>query len=136
MLCELCYRSGTELLRKVLCASKSLLALYLQIRFPMCQKWRVIFLHKSILNITDIKIASKSHIHSLHVGDNKAKQNICGKTCLKVATWHTMGWQNKFKTDLGEINCHSGMAEADDMAVYHAQCQTFHTVVLNVQVLT
>lgn len=49
---------------------------------------------------------------------------------MKVATWHTKGLQNKFKMDLGEINCHSGMAEADDMAVYHIQCQTFHTVVL------
>jgi hypothetical protein len=55
----------------------------------MCQKWMVIFLHKSTVNITDIKEATKSHTHSLDVGDNKAKQNVCGKTCVKVATWQT-----------------------------------------------
>lgn len=79
----------------------------------MCQKWMVIFLHKSIFNTTDMKEATKSHTHSLDVGDNKAKQNVCGKTCVTVATWQAKGWQDKIKTDLGEINCHSGTAEAD-----------------------
>jgi len=73
----------------------------------------VIFLHTSIFNITDIKEAKKSHTHSLDVGDNKAKQNVSEKTCVRVPTWQTKGWQDKIKTDLGEINCHSGMAEAD-----------------------
>lgn len=64
----------------------------------MCQKWMVIFLHKSIFNITDIREAAKSH--SLDVGDNKAKQNVYGKTCVTVATWQTKGRQDKIKTDL------------------------------------
>jgi len=51
----------------------------------------VIFLHKSIFNITDIKEATKSHTHSLDVRDNKAKQNVCGKTCVTVPTWQTKG---------------------------------------------
>jgi hypothetical protein len=50
---------------------------------------------------------------NLDVGDNKAKQNVCGKTCVTVATWQTKGWQDKIQMDLGEINCHSEMAEAD-----------------------
>jgi len=79
----------------------------------MCQKWMVIFLYKSIFNITDIREAAKSHTHSLDVGDNKAKQNVYGKTCVTVATWQTKGRQDKIKTDLWEINCHSRMEEAN-----------------------
>lgn len=74
---------------------------------------KVILLHKSIVKITDIKGGTKSHTCSLDAGDKKTKQNVCGKTSVKVATWKTMRWQNKIKMDLGEINCDSGMAEAD-----------------------
>jgi hypothetical protein len=50
-------------------------------RFLMCQKWMVIFLHKSILNISDIKVASQSHTHSLDLEDNKAKHNMWKNLC-------------------------------------------------------
>jgi len=73
----------------------------------------VIFLHRSIFNVTDTKEATKSQTHSMDVGDNKAKQNVCRKTCVTVATWQTKGWQDRIKTDLGKINCHSGKAEAN-----------------------